>query len=765
MASHCNMNLFAICMLLRVIHGQRYHVVTDQGGVDWITANAYCTTQYGTQLATIYSTEDAQHMLFQHNSTAPNNVFWVGLQYNFTIQNGNRTVWQWVDDANYTCGNDDIGCAQELYWKSNQPDQYNREPCAGTWLGTTNNNVTSLLNNFNCKYTHFPDASTPIHFLCDGIGDGGCSDKLTQRSVLSNRLYACPGTIETGGVYGESAQQLCANDFHVCDGGLEAQSFGLTTTMCASIAQSSIEFFATKESGGGYSICMSEKPHVIGFNDIWGCGGSSTPRSPVACSVFNKFYIQSNYIKSMDYWISRGNPFTEATTVALTDSAGGGVLCCAGSDSQYTPFPDLYQCVDYNVTAHYSGHSIDRYPWMWLDHSGHNYHVNPLSMLGVDLGYSFNGYSIVTGNTNSKLIFPFNLAHRHTVINLCKYNGETQGRILQTTVHNSLFGFHGGHTGLAYEHGWITNQENDIGAEWLLSSQTPFMYRANGVDYTNGSGYFPPSHNFSLAINDGLAFNEKSDWACAEILVFNRILELNQIKCLEHSLTTKYSLSFPSVGTSNPTTAPSNHPTAGPTNAPSVSPTHYPTTAPSNHPTAGPTNAPSVSPTHYPSTSPSRAPSDAPTDAPSNAPSDSPTNAPSHAPSSLPSDAPSNAPSHSPTNAPSNAPSLAPSLSPSNAPSSPPTNAPSHAPSSAPSSSPSAPPTNAPSLSPSIAPSIAPSFSPTVCYDDGISLSDDGYEQTIEDRLLNLQFLYRIPHNKVVRVGTDFEYYNDKSDA
>eukprot|EP01084_Bolivina_argentea_P296466 510612_1 len=220
-------------------------------------------------------------------------------------------------------------------------------------------------------------------------------------------------------------------------------------------------------------------------------------------------------------------------------------------------------------------------------------------MTSLSRDQSLNGYSVLSGDTTANITFPFNLTRNHTVINLCKYNGEAQGRILQTTIHNGIFGFHGGNAGIAYEDGWITDAANNIDTEWLLSSQTPSMYRGNGENYTIGSGSF--SGNSKLAINDGAIGNEKSDWACAEILVFNRILELNQIKCLENSLAIKYSL--PSVGTSNPSTS---NPTIAPsvsTYAPSVStyaPSHSPSSPTSNRTTETPSYAPNS--THTPST-------------------------------------------------------------------------------------------------------------------------------------------------------------------
>eukprot|EP01083_Nonionella_stella_P275240 934689_1 len=78
-----------------------------------------------------------------------------------------------------------------------------------------------------------------------------------------------------------------------------------------------------------------------------------------------------------------------------------------------------------------------------------------------------------------------------------------------------------------------------------------------------------------------------------------------------------------------------------------------------------------------------------------------------------------------------------------------------------PTESPSLAPTNAPSLPPTNAPSLSPTLAPTTCYDDGISLSNDGYEESPAEKILNLKFTRPIDATKVKNVAMDFELYRD----
>eukprot|EP01084_Bolivina_argentea_P093323 167853_1 len=126
-------------------------------------------------------------------------------------------------------------------------------PCADTW------NITTM---------------TPSNVGHDDTNDGhrGCSNTSRQRQVILNKIYACPGVIKSGGLYGKDAQSLCHHGYHVCNSAKEAASLGLTAEICDSIDQTGKEFFGTKESSNVYGECASDSPGHDSYNDVWGCG-------------------------------------------------------------------------------------------------------------------------------------------------------------------------------------------------------------------------------------------------------------------------------------------------------------------------------------------------------------------------------------------------------------------------------------------------------------------------------------------------------------
>eukprot|EP01083_Nonionella_stella_P234815 826301_1 len=133
----------------------------------------------------------------------------------------------------------------------------------------------------------------------------------------------------------------------------------------------------------------------------------------------------------------------------------------------------------------------------------------------------------------------------HSVINLCKYNGATKGRILQSTSGNIVFGFWNGNSGVAHYHGtgWVSQYPGRFGNNWVLSIQSYNQYWGNGLDYTTRPGATSQPVPGQLGINSGQFVGEVSDFACAEIMVINNIrANKNDIQCLEEYFADKYGL-------------------------------------------------------------------------------------------------------------------------------------------------------------------------------------------------------------------------------
>ena len=170
----------------------------------------------------------------------------------------------------------------------------------------------------------------------------GCSNKSLARTIISDRVYACPGVIESGGIYGSDAELLCDDGYHVCLGSNELQELGFTSSMCSNnVAINDDEFFATKETSNGLGQCYSVYGgDRTGRNDIWGCAkpgavSSEYIYSEYACGVLEYSLGNGGNFNNWDMGNSNNWDDTEmeAVNAKLTDSSSGGVLCCVGDST------------------------------------------------------------------------------------------------------------------------------------------------------------------------------------------------------------------------------------------------------------------------------------------------------------------------------------------------------------------------------------------------------------------------------------------------
>ena len=234
----------------------------------------------------------------------------------------------------------------------------------------------------------------------------------------------------------------------------------------------------------------------------------------------------------------------------------------------------------------------------WPDASGNGYTGIIVDSTGLDISIEINFQRIVTGNTSTRITFPCQLnSTDHTVFVLSRYNPtindlQVTQRILHThsSDANAFFGHHSQKSGVAFEGGWITDSIDTFGNSWVISSQQPNYYRGNKQDLTTNPGNtgVALTNGIDLMINqwgpaDGSRFEETSDFQLAELIVFNELLSITEIICIENFLDSKYNLGI----TLPPTASPSKSPTNSTTD-----PTYYPTAIPSNSPTVDPTSNP-----------------------------------------------------------------------------------------------------------------------------------------------------------------------------
>ena len=163
------------------------------------------------------------------------------------------------------------------------------------------------------------------------------------------------------------------------------------------------------------------------------------------------------------------------------------------------------------------------------------------------------------GSTDAGLQFPTTMmttTSSYTLFHVARYYkpGDAvpiRERIFDGVTSNWLSGFHGGKSGVAFHHNnWVTSYQTNIhGDTWVLSTDQRDMYRSNGTIRTL-QGYSGGSSR-QLSINHG-ATGEYSDWACAEVIVYDRQLTSTEYKAVEAYLNAKYFSTNLEISSSGP---------------------------------------------------------------------------------------------------------------------------------------------------------------------------------------------------------------------
>jgi hypothetical protein len=154
----------------------------------------------------------------------------------------------------------------------------------------------------------------------------------------------------------------------------------------------------------------------------------------------------------------------------------------------------------------------------------------------------------IYGRTTAGLQFPSAiLPSTYTLFHVAKYNGPSRGRIFDGVNNiNWLSGFHGNRTGITYHGdsygGWLTQSATTAFpvSNVLISTDQKALYRGNGINLTTRTVTGSADR---LSINygnyTGIIYNESSDWAVSEVIVYNRELSLEEITNVETYLNTR----------------------------------------------------------------------------------------------------------------------------------------------------------------------------------------------------------------------------------
>lgn len=174
------------------------------------------------------------------------------------------------------------------------------------------------------------------------------------------------------------------------------------------------------------------------------------------------------------------------------------------------------------------------------------------------------------GSPSDGIEFPtsvLNNNQNYTLFHMAKYYGPfnppKRGRIFDgTSGTNWLSGFHGNRSGVAYHNKWMTPVTDLHGNDWVISTDSNNIYRSYGINRHNTTGGVSSSFSINFGAFTGHSIynnsNETSDWAVAELIVYNRVLSSAEYTQVEDYLMSKYTntIDLESIGISAEDTAP-----------------------------------------------------------------------------------------------------------------------------------------------------------------------------------------------------------------
>lgn len=204
-----------------------------------------------------------------------------------------------------------------------------------------------------------------------------------------------------------------------------------------------------------------------------------------------------------------------------------------------------------NLFARYTADSFSGSTWSDISGNGRNATVTrgTVSKVSTTGNGSSKTFNTLQGGTGDGIQFPTDvLPSTYTLFHVTRYQGSTNARIFTGINNNWLSGHWNGYSGVAFHEGWLTQSGRTVFSnDWIISSDQNSLYRGNAVSY----GWSGGSASTRLSVNAGSG--EFSAWQCAEVIVYNRSLSLNEMLLMEQYLATTYGIqafSTSSVNTS-----------------------------------------------------------------------------------------------------------------------------------------------------------------------------------------------------------------------
>lgn len=189
-------------------------------------------------------------------------------------------------------------------------------------------------------------------------------------------------------------------------------------------------------------------------------------------------------------------------------------------------------------------------PTVWHDQSGNGYHATMSGVSSV-VNATLKNNLVLQGTTASQITFPIFNNHnwttnsKYTLFIVNRYTNTSNQRILTDISTNWLTSHWMANVGVAHHTSWLTDVPNGITSlamtDWVLFTDQNNLARCNMTvvsKYASGS----PSGFSQLVINNptGYWVGERSGFEIAELIIYPRILNNQEINFIETYLSNKY---------------------------------------------------------------------------------------------------------------------------------------------------------------------------------------------------------------------------------
>ena len=438
---------------------------------------------------------------------------------------------------------------------------------------------------FSGKTTGFSRNAGNVNVSIQGVGIAHVSSNtlyvdgnLTAGSYIANYTPFLPNILVSN-IQLANATYVVQDDTAVSTNGgfvvMNGTNFGPGTSVTVGGTQaSSVTFVSTSKlnvqvpakAAGSYTVeatradgTVATVPLGITYSPfpVW-----STPAILANVAKYTAFTYTLSAPSDSNVTYANTTSLPPGTTLTTSGVLSGNIIVDPGNTTVYSFEIDAIDTEYQNIPRIFSLTASDAYPrsisglvgwydgssWtgtQWTDKSGIGNHA--VTIRGTVGTSTLNGNVILTGTTTAGIKFPVAIVpSTYTLFHVAKYNGASKLRIFDGVTQNWLSGFLNALSGVAFHNGWITAQTDSHGTSWVLSTDQNNLYRSNYIDRTIAAPG-TPSYD-QIAINyganqiGGAGQQQLSDWAVAEVIVYNRTLSLPEIQSVELYLAQRYSL-------------------------------------------------------------------------------------------------------------------------------------------------------------------------------------------------------------------------------